>query len=85
MLLAEYGNAIKLGINADNASVQIYLGAAYARAGKREQAQAIMNRLQARKDYVSQGELAVLHTALDNRATRLLHLLKERMPPTIYN
>ena len=51
--IAEYGNAIKLGINADNASVQIYLGAAYARAGKREQAQAIMKRLQARKDYVS--------------------------------
>ncbi len=46
---------------------QIYLGAAYARSGKREPAQTILKRLEAAENYVSPGELAVLYAALGER------------------
>jgi TolB-like protein/DNA-binding winged helix-turn-helix (wHTH) protein/tetratricopeptide (TPR) repeat protein len=65
--IAEYQEAIKLGISADNPSVQLYLGAAYAKAGEPERAQAILKRLQAIKVYVSPSELAVLYAALGER------------------
>ena len=48
----------------DNPSDQIYLGAAYAKAGEREKAQAILKKLETRKEYVSPGELPVLYVAL---------------------
>ena len=56
--IAAYQEAIKLGL--DTPSTQIHLGVSYAQAGKREQAQAILKRLQASKDHVSPGELAML-------------------------
>jgi hypothetical protein len=43
---------------------QIYLGAAYARAGERGRARALLKRLETSKEYVSPGELAVLYAAL---------------------
>jgi tetratricopeptide (TPR) repeat protein len=60
--IAEYQEAIKLG-----GSPGIYLGAAYAQAGEREQAQAILKRLQTTGGYVSPGELAILYAALGER------------------
>ena len=41
------------------------------RAGSREQAQAILKRLQTSKDHVSPGELAMLYTALGEREKAL--------------
>ncbi len=43
---------------------RIYLGAAYAKAGEREQAQTILRQLENGEDYISPGELAVLYAAL---------------------
>jgi len=51
----------------DTPSTQIYLGAAYAGAGEREQAQAILKRLQSSERYVSPGELAILYGALNDK------------------
>jgi len=51
----------------DTPSTQIYLGAAYAKAGDRENAQAILRRLETSKEYVAPGELAVFYTALGER------------------
>lgn len=48
-------------------STQIYLGAAYARAGERNKALVILKQLQTSKEYVSPCELAVLYVALDQR------------------
>jgi len=74
--IAEYQQVIKLGISADNPSVQIYLGAAYVKAAERERAQVILKRLQASKDYVSPGELAILYTALGEREQAFASLEK---------
>jgi serine/threonine protein kinase/Tfp pilus assembly protein PilF len=56
-----------LKLSGDDTSTQIYLGVAYAHAGQRDKAQAILKRLQATKEYVSPGELAVLYDALGER------------------
>jgi eukaryotic-like serine/threonine-protein kinase len=63
--IAAYKQAIELGL--DTPSTQIFLGSACARAGKRDQAQAILKRLQTSKEDVSPGQLAILHTALGDR------------------
>ena len=63
--IREYREAIMVGD--DSPSTQIYLGAAYAKAGERESAQAILRRLETSKEYVAPGELAVLYTALGER------------------
>lgn len=63
--IAAYRLAIDRGDNTP--STQIYLGAAYAHAGDRQQAQAILKRLETGKAYVSPGELAVLYVALGER------------------
>jgi TolB-like protein/Tfp pilus assembly protein PilF len=60
-----YNEAIKRGQG--GASTQIYLGAALAGAGEREQARAILKRLQTSADYVSPAELATLYAALGER------------------
>jgi serine/threonine protein kinase/Tfp pilus assembly protein PilF len=62
--IAAYGLAIERD---DTPSNQIYLGAAYARAGDRQRAQAILKRLESGKSYVSPAELAVLYAALGER------------------
>ena len=72
--IAEYQQAIKLG--ADTTGTQIYLGEAYAKAGERERAQAILKRLETSKEYVSPGELAVLYLALGEREQALASLEK---------
>jgi len=63
--IAEYQTAVKLGL--DNPTTQIFLGAAYAQSGERERAQALLQRLQTGKEYVSPGELAILFAALGER------------------
>jgi serine/threonine-protein kinase len=45
-------------------STQIHLAVSYAQAGKREQAQAILDHLQTSTDHVSPAELAMLYTAM---------------------
>lgn len=54
--------------------LQIYQGAAYARAGARSKAEAIRVQLRATKEYVSPAELAILHSALGDREAALLAL-----------
>ncbi len=72
--IASYEESIRNGN--PTTSVQIYLGAAYARAGECEKAQAILKTLQASKEYVSPGELAILHTALGDKEAALQSLEK---------
>jgi Flp pilus assembly protein TadD len=63
--IAEFQEAIRLEGN--SLSQQIYLGAAYARAGEREKALAILKQLETSNEYVSPGELAVLYVSLGER------------------
>jgi TolB-like protein/DNA-binding winged helix-turn-helix (wHTH) protein/Tfp pilus assembly protein PilF len=63
--IAAYQEGVKRGDTSPD--TQIYLGAAYAKAGERAQALAILNRLEARREYVSPGALAVLYVALGER------------------
>lgn len=63
--IAAFQRAIKA--SGDNPSDQIYLGATYAKAGERERKQAILKRLETKKEYLSPGELAVLYVALGER------------------
>jgi tetratricopeptide (TPR) repeat protein len=63
--IAEYQEAIKLGL--DTNTTRIFLGAAYAQSGERERARSILQGLQASKEYVSPGELAILLAALGER------------------
>jgi Flp pilus assembly protein TadD len=63
--IAAYNEAAKLGDK--TTSSQIYLGNAYARAGRRDEARAILNELQRTTQFVSPGELAVLYVALGER------------------
>jgi tetratricopeptide (TPR) repeat protein len=60
--IAAVQQAIQLG--AADTSNEIYLASYYAHAGEKDKATAILQKLQTTKDYVSPGELAVLHTAL---------------------
>ena len=62
--VAAFQKVIKLG---GEPGYQIYLGAAYAKSGDRERAQAILRQLETAGNYVSPGELAVLYAALDKR------------------
>ena len=67
-----YQEAIRLGD--DSPSAQIYLGTASAQSGDRARAQAILQRLEASKSYVSPGELAILYTALGQSARAFVSL-----------
>jgi eukaryotic-like serine/threonine-protein kinase len=51
----------------ETASGQSYLGYAYAMSGKRDEAQAILNKLKATKEYVSPAELAILYAGLGDK------------------
>ncbi len=70
--IAAYREANRLGDVSP--STQIYLGAAYAKAGETAKARAILKRLQMTGDYVSPGELAVLYTALSEHEQALASL-----------
>jgi serine/threonine-protein kinase len=63
--IASYQEVIKLG--EAGPGIQIYLGAACAKAGERERALLILKRLETKKEFVSPGELAVLYLALGER------------------
>jgi tetratricopeptide (TPR) repeat protein len=63
--IAAYQEAIKLGDTSPD--IQIYLGAAYAKASEHEKTQMILKRLEKGKEYVSPTGLAILHTALGER------------------
>jgi Flp pilus assembly protein TadD len=69
-----YQEAIRLGDK--STSVQVYLGAAYAGAGEREKALAILKQLQTTKEYVSPGELAALFVALGDKEAAFSSLNK---------
>jgi serine/threonine-protein kinase len=69
-----YQEAIRL--EDKSTSIQIYLGAAYARAGERDKAQAILKQLQNTKEYVSPGELAILYGALGDKEAAFASLEK---------
>ena len=72
--IAAYQEEIKLG--GESSSRQIALGAAYAQAGERERARAILKRLQASERYVSPGELAILYASLGEREQAFASLEK---------
>lgn len=61
----EYKKAIGLGLGTP--TTQIFLGAAYAQSGDLQQAEAILKQVQASKQYVSPGELAILLASMGNR------------------
>ena len=72
--IAAYQEAIKFGFGGP--SLQIYLGAAYAKAGETKKAREILKRLQATKEYVSPGELAILYGSLGEREQAFASLEK---------
>ncbi len=69
-----YRKAFSLG--QETPSNKIYLGAAYAGAGEREKAQAILTGLETGESYVSPAELAILYTALGEREKAFASLEK---------
>lgn len=60
-----FREAIRLGNK--TTSIQISLGAAHARGGEGEEARRILQELEATKEYVSPGELAILYGALGDK------------------
>ena len=62
---AAFSEAVRLG--GKSSYLQIRLGAAYARAGETTKALAILRKLEAGKEYVAPGELALLYEALGDR------------------
>ena len=63
--IASYQEGIKIA--GEFTSTQISLGAAYAKAGERGKAIAILKRMETIKELDSPAELAVLYAALDER------------------
>jgi serine/threonine-protein kinase len=63
--IASYQKAIEL--TGETTSRKIFLGVALAKTGEVEKAQAILQQLQASKEYVSPAEFAILHDALGMR------------------
>jgi serine/threonine-protein kinase len=72
--ISSYQQAIKLGL--DTSSTKIYLGVAYAHAGNREQAKAILRQLQANREQVTPGSLAMLYAAVGEQEAALASLEK---------
>src|SRR2546430_8842837 len=67
--IAEYQKYISL--NGETPSALCYLGSAYAKSGKRDEALAILNKLKTTKEYVSPFELAVLYVGLGDKEAAL--------------
>ena len=63
--IADYQESMR--VDGENTSDQIYLGYAYAVSGKRDQAQAILNKLKTTSEYVSPAELAILYIGLGDK------------------
>ena len=72
--VAAFQESIRLGDKSQD--VQIYLGTAYAQAGERDKAQAILRQLESSKIYVSPCELAYLYAALGEREKAFASLEK---------
>ena len=66
----------EINIDGETTSALCYLGYALARAGKRSEAQAILDKLKNTKDYVSPAELAVLYVGLGDKEGALASLEK---------
>ncbi len=60
--VAAFQRVIELG---GEPGYRIYLGAAYAKSGEHERAQAILKQLETGGNYISPGELSILYVALD--------------------
>jgi eukaryotic-like serine/threonine-protein kinase len=60
----------------ETSSTKCYLGYALARSGKRDEALDLLSQLKATKEYVSPGELAVLHAGLGDKEQALAALEK---------
>lgn len=71
--IAAYKEAIRLGDT--SADIEVALGAAYAKAGRPEQARAILKRLETGDGYISPVGLAIVYAALGERE-RALALLE---------
>ena len=56
-----------MSIDGETTSVQIYLGYALAMSGRRDKAQAILDKLKATKEYVPPSEMAYLYLALGDK------------------
>jgi hypothetical protein len=65
-------------------SLQLYLGYAYARAGQRKEAQAILSELQKSKQYVSPAEFAI-STSDWARTIKRFSRSKELTMPTMFS
>jgi tetratricopeptide (TPR) repeat protein len=63
--IAQYQKFIS--ISGESTSVQAYLGYAYAMAGKRNEALALLNKLKTTSEYVAQAELAILYAGLGQK------------------
>jgi serine/threonine protein kinase/Flp pilus assembly protein TadD len=72
--ITAYRKAIEL--SGETSSRQIFLGAAFAKAGESEKAREILKQLEASKEYVSPGELAILYAALGMREEAFASLEK---------
>ena len=72
--IAEYQESIRLGN--DSPEARILLGAAYAKTGQREKAQALLKQFETGKEYVSPSYMAILHAALNDREKAFASLEK---------
>ena len=63
--IADYKKFVSMGDT--TASTQCYLGYALAQAGRKSEAQAILEKLKTTKEYVSPAELAVLYAGLGDK------------------
>jgi DNA-binding winged helix-turn-helix (wHTH) protein/TolB-like protein/Tfp pilus assembly protein PilF len=63
--IADYQENIR--VDGENTSDEIYLGYAYAMSGKRDQARAILNKMNTTSEYVSPAELAILYIGLGDK------------------
>ena len=61
-------------MNGYGTSLQCFLGYALAKAGRRNEAEAILKKLETTEEYVSPAELAVLYMGLDQREQALSSL-----------
>jgi tetratricopeptide (TPR) repeat protein len=64
----------QMSLEEETTSTLCYLGYAYAKSGRRGEAQAILDKLEATKEYVSPAELAVLYAGLEDKEAALASL-----------
>ena len=72
--IADYKKFVSMGDT--TTSTQCYLGYALAQAGRKSEAQAILERLKTTKEYVSPAELAVLYAGLGDKEGAIASLEK---------